>query len=586
MNPRTIPRLLRTVRHLRASQWLWRFRAIAGRKWPARHAKQPGPQAWDPNALGVDFPEVPEFHRIAPAGDALLRDLDRGRFEHLNQTIDLGRDRPDWRLGDVASHRLWTITLHYHGWAHALAEVAAGESDRADEAAALLAHYVSNWIEHCDLRAPGARALAWNSFAIATRLSWWIRTWLLLRERRPAPWVAVEARFLASAWQQAAYLHDHLEWDLRGNHLLRDLVGLAWAGRFFGGPEGERWLATAETLAPGQVAEQVLGDGSHFERSPTYHIHVMEDVLSLAILLEGRDVVEGLKRAWWRMASYLRWLRHPDGLVPLLNDGGMHAFCEPERMLALGGRLGFESDASPPTGGRLFPDAGLVVWHGDPWSVFFDVGEIGADHVPAHGHADTLTLECSFRGRRLFVDPGTFAYDDDERRRYDRSTTTHNTVCIDGADSSEIWQIFRVGRRARPTDVRAGFSERGFDATGAHTGYAHFPGRPIHRRRVAVDAEGILTVVDTVGGRGEHRLGGGFLLDPAWSAEPEATGWLLAGHGERLQVRLQGGEARPVLSVVRAPYHPDYGVETTAQRLVWEYDGPLPIEIRTEIAAA
>lgn len=586
MNPRTIPRLLRTVRHLRASQWLWRCRAIVGRKWPAPRAGRSGSETRDPAAFAGDFPDVPEFHRLAPAGEALVRGLAGGRFEHLNHAFDLGRDRPDWRLGEVSSHRLWAITLHYHAWAHALAEVAAGDSDRADEAAELLAHYLSDWIERCDLRAPGARALAWNSFAIATRLSWWIRTWLLLRERRPAPWVALERRLLVSARRQAAYLHEHLEWDLRGNHLLRDLVGLAWAGRFFGGRAGERWSATARARVSEQLAEQVSGDGSHFERSPTYHIHVMEDVLSLAILLEEAEVVEELKSAWSRMADYLVWLRHPDGLVPLLNDGGMHALCEPERMLALGGRLGLEIDPSPPTGGKHFPDAGLVVWHADRWSVFFDVGEIGADHVPGHGHADTLTLECSFRGHRLFVDPGTFGYDDDEQRRYDRSTAAHNTVCIDGADSSEVWHIFRVGRRARPTDVHAEFSGHGFDATAAHTGYTHLPGRPIHRRRAAATADGVLKVVDTLEGRGLHRVAGGLLLDPAWTAEPDASGWLLAGHGQRLRVRVQGGQSRPSLSLARAPYHPDYGVEVMTQRLVWECEGTFPIEVRTEIAAA
>jgi uncharacterized heparinase superfamily protein len=309
-------------------------------------------------------------------------------------------------------------------------------------------------------------------------------------------------------------------------------------------------------------------------------------VLSLAILLEEAEVVDELKGAWLRMAGYLVWLRHPDGLVPLLNDGGMHALCEPDRMLALGEQLGLAVGASPPTGGRHFPDAGLVVWRGDPWSVFFDVGEIGADHVPGHGHADTLTLECSFQGRRLFVDPGTFGYDDDERRRYDRSTAAHNTVCIDGANSSEVWQIFRVGRRARLVDVRAAFGEHGFEATAAHTGYAHLAGRPIHRRRIATNADGVLKIVDSLEGRGTHRVAAGLLLDPAWTAEPDGSGWLLTGHGQRLRVRVQSGESRPALSVVSAPYHPDYGVEMMTQRLVWERGGTFPVEVRTEIAAA
>jgi hypothetical protein len=233
MNPRTLPRLVRTIRHIRASQLLWRCRAVADRKRPAPRLRQPDPAAVEPQAVGVDFPRVPEFQRTGLAGGDLVRELERGRFTHLGQGIDVGRDRPDWRLGDVGSDRLWTITLHYHGWAHALAEVAAEGGAAGEEAAALLTHYVSDWIRCCDSRAPGARALAWNSFAVATRITNWIRVWLLLRERRPGTWPALERGFLSSLWQQAAYLHDHLEWDLRGNHLLRDLVGLAWAGRFF-----------------------------------------------------------------------------------------------------------------------------------------------------------------------------------------------------------------------------------------------------------------------------------------------------------------------------------------------------------------
>ena len=123
-------------------------------------------------------------------------------------------------------------------------------------------------------------------------------------------------------------------------------------------------------------------------------------------------------------------------------------------MLSLAARLGVKVDPAPRRGCQFFPYAGMVVRHGDPWTVFFDVGPVGPDYQPGHAHADTLALETSYRGSRLFVDPGTFAYDRDERRHYDRSTAAHNTVCIDGRDSSEVWHIFRVGRRAYPLDVR------------------------------------------------------------------------------------------------------------------------------------
>jgi len=583
MTPRTLLRLLRTVRHLRASQLLGRCAALAGRRRPAPRLAEPDPSVTDRDSLARDFPRMPGFHCDGPDGKALVQELALGRFTHLNRTGEVGRERPDWRLGPLAEHRLWTITLHYHAWAAKLARTAASPGPDSDEASGLLAHYVGDWIEHASLRAPGARALAWNSFAIATRITCWIRAWLQLRERPTRSWAALEPRFVASLWQQAAYLERHIEWDLRGNHLLRDLVGLAWAGRFFAGADAERWLARSATLVPEQIAEQVLPDGGHFERSATYHLHVMEDLLSLALLLESDGAVEELKSAWARMAEWLAWVRHPDGFVPLFNDGGMHALCEPARMLALGSRLGLEIDPGPRSGGKLFHDTGLVVWHGEPWDVFFDVGPIGADHVPGHGHADSLTVECSFRGQRVFVDPGTFAYDDDAVRRHDRSTAPHNTVCIDGANSSEVWHIFRVGRRARPEDVHAEFSSDGFRARAAHTGYRHLPGRPVHRRRVEWRRGDALVLVDTLEGRGDHHVYGGLLVDPAWQVASHDRGWTLSCDGRRLDVRVQGEGFEPRLEVEPAVYHPDYGVEVATRRLAWRGRGAVPGRVRTEI---
>src|SRR5207248_645434 len=141
---------------------------------------------------------------------------------------------------------------------------------------------------------------------------------------------------------------------------------------------------------------------------------------------EDPAVQAQLRDTWQTLAEYLAWLRHPDGDIPLFNDAALHAACEPAQMLELGKHLGVWVDPAPRSGGRAFPQTGLLVWHGDPWTVFFDVGPVGPDYQPGHAHADTLGLECSYRGRRLFVDPGTHGYDHDQRRRHDRSTAAHN----------------------------------------------------------------------------------------------------------------------------------------------------------------
>jgi uncharacterized heparinase superfamily protein len=519
---------------------------------------------------------VPAGQRPCDAS-GIVDQLRRGTFHHLNRSAELGYDRTDWRLGPIAADRLWTVTLHYHAWADVLAEVAAAGGPDASEAATLLGHYVGDWITRCPVEAPGARHLAWNAYAVATRITWWVRA------GRAYPPLHTDA-FLRSLWEQAAYLRDHLEYDLRANHLLRDAVGLVWAGRFFGGDRAAEWLQTGTKLAVEQVAEQVLPDGGHFERSTMYHLHVMEDVLTLAVLAEDPAARKIFRDTWQRMAEYAAWCRHPDGQIPLFNDAALNGASTPNHLLALGESIGVPVDSNPRAGGRYCPDTGLAVWHGGPWSVFFDVGPLGPDYQPGHGHADTLIIECSYRGRRLFVDPGTYAYDDDSTRGYDRYTAAHNTVTLDGRDSSEVWHVFRVGRRAKPTDVAVEFVGHGMTATAGHTGYDHLPGRLRHVRRVVVEPAGI-TITDTVGGRGTHTVEGGYLLSPEWSAQPAGEGWTVRTGTNAVRVTIHG-PAGLRLSTEPRPYHPEFGKEEATTRLMWRYDGPLPVVVTTRLEPA
>lgn len=556
----TVSRLFRTLRHTRPSQLFWRLCYTLERKRAVR------PERWRWTGSGLppvrnDFPLVVPANHMADGRGVVAR-LRAGEFRHLHWAVKLGYPHPDWRLGNVSVDRLWTVTLHYHEWADELAGLAAAGDA---EAAALLHHYLHDWIARCPLSAPGARALAWNSYAIATRITWWVRA------ARRYPPIRTDA-FLNSLWEQTAYLSDHLEWDLRANHLMRDAVGLVWAGRYFAGERAATWLRTGTQLAVEQAKEQVLPDGGHFERSPMYHRHVMEDVGSLAELVEDATATREFRDTLGRMAEFDAWVRHPDGQIPLFNDAALNG---------VDGDSGLVSRS----GGRYFPDTGLAVWHGDPWSVFFDVGPVGPDYQPGHAHADTLTMECSYRGKRLIVDPGTYAYDNDDRRRYDRSTSAHNTVVIDGQDSSEVWHIFRVGRRAYPKDVAVEFPAGGMAATATHTGYDHLPGRPRHARQIRVEADGKFTIRDTLTGRGNHKAQGGYLLAPGWSVLSDGTGWLVRNESQAVRVHLVGPAAM-TSSVESRPFHPEFGLEIPTTRLCWQYDGPLPVEVTTTLEPA
>ena len=56
------------------------------------------------------------------------------------------------------------------------------------------------------------------------------------------------------------------------------------------------------------------------------------------------------------------------------------------------------------------------------------------------------------RGVCVVTDPGTHEYTGAERA-WNRSSRAHSTVTVDDEDTSEVWASFRVGGRARVSDV-------------------------------------------------------------------------------------------------------------------------------------
>ena len=552
----------------------------ARRRWSNRFSVSESPLS-SPH-LALHFPAIPEFTHPSARGSALVDSLEGGELTLLNQLEPVARETVDWRLGPCSTKRLWTITLHYHQWLFELAKLCVGPVPLAKRAYPLFERLLADWLKNCDISQPGADSLAWNSYAIATRLAWSIRAHETLRGSgvtMPSP---LTGTWLNSLWRQAAHLHANLEWDLRANHLLRDAVGLAWAGRFFAGPEADLWMRTATKLAIAQADEQLLNDGGQFERSPYYHLEVMDDWLSLALLVRDNRASQKMRATWQRAAEYARWLRHPDGRIVQLNDG---AAALVDQYSSYGDSISQGVNVEPPSGGRWFKDSGVVAWHGAPWTIFWDVGEIGPDCQPGHAHADTLTIEASYHGRRLFVDPGCHSYDNDARREYDRSTIAHNTVCIDEQDSSEVWHIFRVGRRARPKNVAVAIRRDGFEAAASHTGYQHLSGRPRHERKVSVDGETMFAITDTITGAGNHMVEGGFLVHPAWDVLENEDGWDLRCDDQRLRVSVYGSNP-VVLTTEVKPIHPDYGIESFAKRLTWRFEGILPLKVHLRVGPA
>lgn len=581
----TLVRYGRTLSHLRPSQVTWRLRYMVQRKVEAlpwmplkglhfKLTKHADATVRDLQAV----PRLPEWEPFSlDSARRTLAELQTGRLTLLHHKRPFaGGD--DWCLtGGRTVHRLGTYNLHYHRWLTELAWAGAQTGDPAFTAT--WQHWLRDWLDVCPSQALGFTHYPWNSFAIATRLQWWQKLWTVCL---PSEWNDAElaSRAVDSFVEQARYLSRHIEWDLRGNHLLRDAAGLVIAARTVKQKEARRWMKLAKRIADSQAEEQILPDGGHFERSPMYHIHALEDLVTLALLVDNHKLAARLRGVCARMAEFVSWMRHPDGSLPLFNDASQHTVCDPTRMLQFLSEFLAVPVLPNPQGLKYFAETGLVAWHGSPWSVFWDVGDVGPDYQPGHAHADTLSFECSVHGRKLIVDPGTYCYDYDDRRRYDRSTAAHNTVCIDEQDSSEVWHIFRVASRAHPLGVDIIPRRNGFSGWAEHNGYDALPGGPRHARQMVVDDHGPLKIVDRITGSGRHRITGGYLIAPEWTAEATPGGWKLTSEASTVAVQISSSTPLS-LSLERRPWHPEYGVEIETHRLMWSCETDCPVEVTT-----
>ena len=92
---------------------------------------------------------------------------------------------------------------------------------------------------------------------------------------------------------------------------------------------------------------------------------------------------------------------------------------------------------------------------------------------------------------------------------HERSTAAHSTAEVDGASSTEVWGMFRAGRRARVSGLAARADASGIACEAIHDGFRHLPGRPLHRRRWTLTDSG-LRIEDAITGRrparGRHPL--------------------------------------------------------------------------------
>lgn len=511
-----------TLRHLKPAQIAWRLRYLLQ-----------NPRL-DQN---VDLlTRVRQGHwkqPLSPDGSLLAPQ----RFRLLNSEGEL----PEHGRWQVKGHSLlWHFHLHYFD---DLTAVDAGQR------LAWHRDLIDHWIHH---NPPGSGE-GWHPYTISRRSVNWLK-WDMAADK-----LSEQAHH--SLLLQIRWLAQRLEFHLLGNHLIANAKALVFAGCYYAGTEADEWLTAGLKILRCQLQEQILEDGGHCERSTQYHAIILEDLLDLINLAQAYPAQLASEENTWQQYALdmMRWLltmSHPDGRIALFNDATLQGAASPEQLICYMNRLGLTLSRQEDRGLCWLAASGYLRWSDQQTTLLLDCAPVGPDYQPGHGHADTLSFELSLFGQRVVVNSGVSEYGVSAERLRQRGTAAHNTVVVDGQNSSQVWSGFRVARRAQPYLYNLSATPDRFYAHAGHDGYWHLPGKVIHQR-LWWGASGSLVIEDRLLGRFSTATAYlHFHPDIEIHQYDPAQGWVLRlGSGEEVMLRVLEGNGM----IVESTWHPDFG---------------------------
>lgn len=387
--------LFRTVRHLKPTQVIFQVK---------NRLIKPAYKAYDAPSFNV---QVSGF-RAEPI--AKYKCLESNVFTFLN----LAHEFAGWNFTE--NGMLWAYNQNYFDWIN---QEGIPESEGC------------KWINKFIEELPGNR-IGLDPYPIALRSINWVKFFCRYPES------ATKAR-LDSLYSQLRLLEKKLEYHLLANHLLEDAYALYIGGAFFG---DERLQKKSTKLLLGQLKEQILPDGAHYEQSVMYHCILLDRLLD-CINIGERSAVNGsqLREIASKMLGHLESVIWSNGEIPMVNDAANGIAPNPADIFDYAKHLNLTWEAIPlkKCGYRKLKDEHL--------EAIVDVGNITATYQPGHTHADTFNYELRIDGKPFVVDTGISTYNKTQRRQLERSTVAHNAVAVNEANSSEVWGGFRVGRR-------------------------------------------------------------------------------------------------------------------------------------------
>ena len=352
-------------------------------------------------------------------------------------------------------------------------------------------------------------------------------------------------RIHTSLYLHGQFIMNNLEntGEHTGNHYLTNLVGLIELGIYFGefkitdrrssSNNPQAWLRYGLAEMEREMFIQVNNDGSNYEASTSYHRLVTECFLYTTVLCARNKIhfSEAYMQRLEKMCEFILQMQKPNGLTPIVGDADDGRLLivsqysswvrnDYRHLLAVAGEFfdrddyriagrDHQEDALWITGGfktdvdseesRLqsvaYPDGGYYVLRNERVYCLIRCGELSFHGHGAHSHNDQLSFELQIDGLDIMIDPGSYVYTADYRKRnLFRSTSMHNTIEVDGEEQNDFDELVLFLMREQ-TFANCEI----FDAThfvGSHEGYVKKAG-VIHQREIHL-SDNTLEITDVL----------------------------------------------------------------------------------------
>lgn len=402
-----------------------------------------------------------------------------------------------------------------------------------------------------------------------------------------------------------ACLNAHAYWLARypsrhssaNNHLIAECAALFLLGTLWPELGIAHRVESARAELIGEIERQIHEDGVGAEQSPTYTAFTLEWYLLCAEVAAraGTPLPKSVTKKLGEAGQFLRWITDEGGNVPRIGDddeGRVLADGPGEQGAYVGSILGsiaatlkrpnlapprvapslrnlyFGLPAvcpSGPKGAKTFSQGGYSVCRRRiaerKAMMVMDHGPLGHLSIAAHGHADALALWLHIDDQPVLVDAGTYLYHSGGawRDRF-RGTGLHNTLCLDGQDSSRIAGPFNWSRKAHCERIAWKSKPHVAEARVRHDGYAASHGL-VHERHLVAHAKGFSVRDVLVGERPADTpapaVAVSFLVHPDLDVRVEGNTATIRRNDDVL-LRVAGGEGLR-LTVHRGSHEPARG---------------------------